>query len=112
MGCAVLLRAQSSLRLPQSSGGRVHSVAFPSSADDEAMATEVAPPASAELTELGKCLTQQEVRAPALTATTLSLHSVTLLCGAARPCCRDRLLQHSPAQETSLQNLLVLWGLC
>lgn len=73
VGRAVLLRAQSLLCLPESSGGRVHSLAFLSSADDEAMATEVAPPASAELTELGKCLTQQEVRAPALTATTLSL---------------------------------------
>lgn len=66
-------RAQSLLCLPESSGGCIHSLAFLSSADDEAMATEVAPPASAELTELGKCLTQQEVRAPALTATTLSL---------------------------------------
>ncbi|POI32026.1 hypothetical protein CIB84_004221 [Bambusicola thoracicus] len=46
--------------LPQSSGGPIHSAAFLSCADDEAMATDVTPPASAELTELGKCLMKQE----------------------------------------------------
>uniref|UniRef100_A0A8B9V4D7 Exportin-5 C-terminal domain-containing protein n=1 Tax=Anas zonorhyncha TaxID=75864 RepID=A0A8B9V4D7_9AVES len=46
-----------------------HVLAFLSSADDEAMATEVAPPASAELTELGKCLTQQEDVCTALLVT-------------------------------------------
>lgn len=49
------------------------------SADDEAMATEVTPPASAELTELGKCLMTQEVREQALISPTLSLCSVSRL---------------------------------
>lgn len=43
------------------------------------MATEVTPPANAELTELGKCLMKQEVRACALTATILSLYSLSHL---------------------------------
>uniref|UniRef100_A0A8B9SY97 Exportin-5 n=1 Tax=Anas platyrhynchos TaxID=8839 RepID=A0A8B9SY97_ANAPL len=63
------LITQSLLCLPESSGGCIHSLAFLSSADDEAMATEVAPPASAELTELGKCLTQQEDVCTALLVT-------------------------------------------
>lgn len=50
---------------------------FLCSADDEAMATEVTPPASAELTELGKCLMKQEVRVHALTSTLLSLYSLS-----------------------------------
>lgn len=54
---------------------------FLCSADDEAMATEVTPPASAELTELGKCLMKQEVRAHALTSTVLSLYSLSHLPG-------------------------------
>lgn len=47
---------------------------FLCSADDEAMATEVTPPASAELTELGQCLMKQEVRVHALISTLLSLY--------------------------------------
>lgn len=49
------------------------------SADDEAMATDVTPPASAELTELGKCLMKQEVRSYAPTSTILSLYSLSCL---------------------------------
>lgn len=52
--------------------GRPSSQCSLCSADDEAMATEVTPPANAELTELGKCLMKQEVRVCALTATTFS----------------------------------------
>lgn len=43
------------------------------------MATEVTPPANAELTELGKCLMKQEVRGGALTAAILSLYSLSHL---------------------------------
>ena len=67
------------------------------SADDEAMATEVTPPASAELTELGKCLMRQEVRVHALT----SPSSLCVLCHTWLWCSRmllqrSRLLEHSP----------------
>lgn len=60
---------------------------FLCSADDEAMVTEVTPPTSAELTELGKCLTKQEVRAHTLTSSILSLYS----------------LSHQPATATEMQ---------
>lgn len=71
----------SSCSLPVSPSvlGRPSSQCSLCSADDEAMATEVTPPANAELTELGKCLMKQEVRACALTATILSLYSLSYL---------------------------------
>jgi len=75
--------------LPQSSGGPIHSAAFLSCADDEAMATDVTPPASAELTELGKCLMKQEVRACFHRHRPFCAFFVMHLCGA------DSLLQHS-----------------
>lgn len=77
-----LLAPNLALAMAHSVLRRLHSVLpLLCSTDDEAMATEVTPPASAELTELGKCLMNQEVRVHALTSTILPGVS-----GAARCC--------------------------
>lgn len=87
--------------LPLSPGGPIHSAALLPCADDEAMATDVAPPASAELTELGKCLMKQEVRARFHCHHPSCALFVTHLCGA------DSLLQHSRCRELQRAVLIV-----
>lgn len=81
----------SSCSLPVSPSvlGRPHSQCCLCSADDEAMATEVTPPANAELTELGKCLMKQEVSVCSDCHHPSSVLFVTFVCSAARHCCRD-----------------------
>lgn len=87
-----------------SSGGPIHSAAFLSCADDEAMATDVTPPASAELTELGKCLMKQEVRACFHCHHPFCALFVMHLCGA------DSLLQHPQCGKLLFRPYLFLEG--
>lgn len=92
--------------------GRPRSQCSLCSADDEAMATEVTPPANAELTELGKCLMKQEVRACALTATTLSLYSLSHLSALQQTLLqRSRLLECSPCGNHLLGTCMAFKGL-